>query len=239
MRRVQDSLLRSRWRTLIIMDAARADYTYELDRRFQVAEALGGITHVWCAELWKLLPEPMTHVTANPVVSWKREQTGAAHVNVVEAWRELWREFGRHRVGSVHPTDLTVFTLRWVEEHGMPRRLVVHYLQPHAPYIAYDLPVRCGNLADGPTGKHRDRDVVDSIREGLMTWEQLRAAYRANLMLVLQEAWALAGSLVQHGEVVITSDHGEALGEGGYYGHAGVPYDMIRRVPYWSSAWRR
>lgn len=233
----QFELLRGEWRFLLVMDAARPDYVRQLDPQFREVEALGGITHVWCHNLWGLVPGVMTYFSANPVTSWKRRKVGAEHVRMIEVWRDEWKKFGRWKVGSVHPADLNACVLAWLAEHRPPRRVVVHYLQPHAPYIAFDLPVRCGNLMDGPTGKQRDVDVRDAIERKLMTWDDLRTAYMGNLRLVLAAAKDLVPHLRHQGEVVITSDHGELLGEGGRYGHAGVPFDSIRHVPYWSSKW--
>ena len=235
--RTQRDWLKGAWRFLLVLDAARPDYVRQLDRRFEEVDALGGITHTWCANLWQLVPKRMTYFSANPVTAWKQQRVKAPHVEMIDVWRHCWRRFGKWKVGSVHPADLNAFVLDWLKAHEMPKRVVVHYLQPHAPYIVKGLPVQCGNLHDGPTGKKGDLSVVDAIERGLMTWDDLREAYMANLKLVLATALELCGELREHGEVIITADHGEVLGEKGLFGHARMPAGLIRRVPLWSTAW--
>ncbi|MCK4284517.1 MAG: hypothetical protein KAX44_09390, partial [Candidatus Brocadiae bacterium] len=70
---------------------------------------------------------------------------------------------------------------------------------------------------------------------GGLDWDVVRKAYRANLQLVWDAVLQLAASDVcQHLEVVVTSDHGEILGEyGGQFGHeAAWPYRELFEVPW-------
>jgi len=53
-------------------------------------------------------------------------------------------------------------------------------------------------------------------RKGIDT---LRSAYRENLRIVLEEVSNLVSELRDDGSIVLTSDHGEALGENGEIGH--------------------
>lgn len=61
--------------------------------------------------------------------------------------------------------------------------------------------------------------------------EGLKRAYRDNLLLVLEEVEELVGKL--SGTVVVTSDHGEMLGENNYYGHSYMPpHPVLNEVPW-------
>jgi hypothetical protein len=120
------------------------------------------------------------------------------------------------------------------------KRLIVHYMQPHYPYITLG----------GRTGTYRRRDrVLGFLRWrlhdllGAATAERvcarlglpsrvtgcqvtanklgidgLRRAYRNDLHLVLAHVKRLVGHLA--GKIVVTADHGELLGEQGRFSHS-------------------
>jgi hypothetical protein len=146
-------------------------------------------------------------------------------------------------------------------EANKNRRAIVHYIQPHEPYLGVDM---------SNSVLHRDRPmlrkIADDISEdrtqvrasdkameilkGVFYWlglrghlpfwklrellkmppanhmdavrrefgkDGVRKAYKENLDIVLRSAAKLVDAL--SGRVVITSDHGEMLGEGGCYSH--------------------
>jgi hypothetical protein len=82
--------------------------------------------------------------------------------------------------------------------------LIIHYLQPHAPYI-------------GPTGAEKlPTDYLNfwsSFRDGKfdVDLETAKKAYRENVELVIPHVETLLSEL--KGKTVVTSDHGELLGE--------------------------
>ena len=94
-----------------------------------------------------------------------------------------------------HPSTLTESALEYDREYP-DKRLIVHYLQPHAPYFSRDGEERFR----WPSEHHGDCDP-----------EELREAYVGNLELVLSEAERLIDAL--RGKTVVTADHGELLGE--------------------------
>ncbi len=228
---------------MIVMDAARGAMTHKRWPQFDVVKALGGITHVWCGLLWRLVRAPMAYLSCNPVTTEARDRLLPRKVHMVEVWRECWSEFGTPKVplGSVHPNDAVTFVLDWLNKNKAPPKLVVHLLQPHAPYIgSVRLPIAAGNLMDGLTSKAHDVDILGALRDGVISWDVVRRAYRANLELVVPYALGLARTLrdMLNGPVIVTSDHGEALGEtagkdGPQWGHAGIPYGLIREVPWY------
>ena len=106
------------------------------------------------------------------------------------------------------------------------KRLVVHYMQPHKPYLS----------------THRELFTYKGALEKTMRVseannQQLRTAYRANLDLVLEHVQELLPHL--EGKTVISSDHGELLGERvrpfffNMYGHPRAVYvDTLITVPW-------
>ena len=89
----------------------------------------------------------------------------------------------------------------------LPKRVILHFVQPHAPYI-------------GPTGRKirfsNGKEVtrmadLNEVRH--LGRETLWRAYMESLLIALREILHLKG------EWVITADHGEMFGERGIWGH--------------------
>ncbi len=129
----------------------------------------------------------------------------------------------------VTPDTVTRSAIEASEEYPN-KRLIVHYIQPHHPFI-------------GPTGEkyfsHSSSSLGEVVREtGLSSRPDLvRKAYRENLDLVLSSVEDLISSL--KGKTVITADHGEMLGERlpyfpvHEYGHPrGIYNDILTKVPW-------
>jgi hypothetical protein len=150
----------------------------------------------------------------------------------LHAYVSLHEEEYRNEVGTVPPRLVTEAAVDAAEEYPN-KRLVVHYVQPHAPYM-------------GPTGREQFGDVSgmnihDMLREMAAPKrervELLRTAYRENLELVLEEVDALLEEV--DGKTVVTADHGELLGERHLtlplreYGHpAGIRVPELVEVPW-------
>lgn len=145
-------------------------------------------------------------------------------------------------------------------ERGRTERTIVHYSQPHFPYPSLDPPasVKDNRPEKRTTHKYKARSAVGStIRHALgddnsrrllqglgfgplnpmdevlreYGPEKMEEVYRKNLVRVLEAIATLVEELP--GTTVITADHGELLGEAGYYGHSYVPdHEMVSTVPW-------
>jgi hypothetical protein len=113
------------------------------------------------------------------------------------------------------------------------KRLVVHYLPPHHPFV--------GPTADAhfPGYEDQSNDLFERIRRGDLdiTDTQLRQAYAENLNRVLPEVERLLDEL--NGRTVVTADHGELLGDvtgpvpvRDYGHHAGLYVPELVEVPW-------
>lgn len=123
------------------------------------------------------------------------------------------------------PEAVTDVTRRLADEFPN-KRLVVHYMQPHKPYLSTHRELF---TYEGALGK--------TMRVSDVNNHQLRTAYRANLELVLEHVQDLLPDL--DGKTVISSDHGELLGERvkpflfNMYGHPRAIYiDPLVTVPW-------
>lgn len=105
------------------------------------------------------------------------------------------------------------------------KRMVIHFLQPHIPYVYGD------NLNDiWPPRQLR----FNNLRE-LRTYikkhvKEAKNAYIRSVKYVLKYVKYLIPLL--NGKVIITSDHGELFGEYGLYEHPAVYLEPLLAVPW-------
>jgi len=138
-------------------------------------------------------------------------------------------EYRDEQTGAILPGTVTDHAKRAAERYPN-KRLVVHYMQPHTPYI-------------GPTGREyfsdfRIRSDLDQvIRSTGADTAKLRTAYRENLELVIEKVGSLLEEL--DGKTVVSADHGEMFGERHFpipmrdYMHPhGIDNDVLTKVPW-------
>jgi hypothetical protein len=116
-------------------------------------------------------------------------------------------------------TDAAIHTAR----HTDAERTIVHYMQPHAPYL---------QELDGNRLPALHQAPFDALRNGDASREDVWNAYLDNLRLVLRSVRVLLDN-IDADRVVITADHGELFGEWGLRTHiAACPHPALRRVPW-------
>jgi hypothetical protein len=139
---------------------------------------------------------------------------------------------------TIHPRDVTDIASKAASENPN-KRLIVHYMQPHAPYIGEFGRVLHSRSEFGHMNPDTASDSVISLagaaRRGEFTDSELRRAYRENLEVVSSHVRNLLKDL--GGKTVITADHGEMLGEKcilfKQYGHPrSINNEILREVPW-------
>lgn len=134
---------------------------------------------------------------------------------------DVWQYGTDEQLGTVPPRVMTDRTIEIGRDQN-PNRTVVHYMQPHAPYLADS------NEFPG--------DVLVQCQSGEVSRDRVWEAYLANLELVLDHVEILLRNF-DADKVVITADHGEAFGEWGSYAHrAAFPHPCVKRVPWISTS---
>jgi hypothetical protein len=224
-------LFEADWDNLLVLDACRYD-TFE--RRADLPGTLtsrisrGSATREWIeANFDGRTLHDTVYVSANPVLHRNRDAVDVRFHDVVNVWREEgWNETYR----TVFPETVTDAARRAAARHPN-KRLLVHYLQPHFPFL-------------GPTGRDRfDLDRLNFRWRAVGTGalgvgiDEVRRAYVENLDVVLPHVETLLREL--RGKTVVTADHGQMLGERGFpipvrgYGHPpGIYNDALTRVPW-------
>lgn len=222
-----ESIFEREWDVLVVLDACRPDvlaevaddYPFVADDR--TAVSLGSNSGQWMARNFG--PEYADEmadtavVTANPHSAAFLDGDDLALLD--EVWRYAWQ------------TDAELFRAEYVTDRAIdvwreaePDRMIVHYMQPHLPFIP-EFDGFQSELHRSWLNQWRD------VRIGAADREEMWAGYRDNLRYVLDSVALLLDSVTAE-RVVLTADHGEAVGEWGLYGHPPIPIRALRDVPW-------
>lgn len=226
------------WDTLVILDACRVDLMEDLADEFpfidgvESYESVGSMSEEWMKKTFRDAyrdeMERTAYVTAN--VFSETVLSDDMFLELDEVWRYAWDE----DLGIVPPGPVTDRAIA-VSRELHPDRLIVHYMQPHHPFIA-DKPAVDGPYGPDPFGRYGDQTIVDALRHDEISSEEFWSAYRSNLKTVLDDVSVL---LANHDSetVILTADHGDAFGEWGIYDHpAGCLHPAVKNVPWVETA---
>lgn len=225
------------WDNLVILDACRYDMIKEADI------GSGTFDYQWSPgsnseEFVQYHTENRTlddvvWVTANPWVSKHRE-----HIfNVVDMWEKGWDD-----EKQTVPPEAMREAAHEAETEYPNKRLVVHFMQPHYPFIGEfgkgELPTHKTFTGGGIVTEETDKKSIwDQLQAGDVAQTDIWKAYTENLEIVLPIARELCEKL--SGRSVITSDHGNELGNRALpvpiriYGHPrGLRTKNLVKVPW-------
>jgi hypothetical protein len=191
------------WDNLIILDACRYELFEQIDLEgdLQSRVSKGASTPEFLRGNFrrKKLYDTV-YVTANPHFSEMKEDIDSDLFKVKNVWGgERWNNI----FDTVMPETVTDEAIEAFEENR-DKRLVVHYMQPHYPFVSRDEEIEI------PTG-------IDHIWHKVMSGEvdvDPEAAwsdYRKTFDYVVEEVERLVENL--EGKTVVTADHGNVYGE--------------------------
>lgn len=219
------------WDVLVVLDACRRDLLREVADEYDFVGgrddvgahwSVGSMSEEWLrhtfTDEYADVVERSAYVTGNPYTAKDVFETEPAVLD--EVWKYAWND----DLGTVLPRALTDSAIATWRE-GDVDRMIVHYMQPHVPFVNDPDPD-----LDGDPGSFREgRDGF--WRPGLPL-EEVWSAYRDNLRYVLDDVSLLCASM-DADTVAITADHGNALGPLGVWGHPrGIVLPSLRRVPW-------
>ncbi|NIN68739.1 MAG: hypothetical protein GTO63_29340 [Anaerolineae bacterium] len=201
------------WDSLIVLDACRHDalvHVYGQD--VPLVTSPGSDTHQWTVANYVENTDTrdlcnVVLVTANTIPSeeyFRMNGWEFPMAECVSVYKDAWD----YNLNTVHPAEVVKKCCEALQ--GGRKRLIAHFLQPHAPFI----------------GKTR---IGDAPLETL-SLRRVKKAYEANLRLGLR--WAMKLVNVLEGKVVITSDHGNLFGEYGLYHHPPIRVPELLEVPW-------
>lgn len=219
------------WDVLIILDACRFDVFQEarghdrFDAQLGSVFSNGSMTAEWMRNTFtKEHSDEMgetVYVCANPYSDSELESGWFAGLD--EVWRYGWDEDS----GTVLPGVVTDRAITHARDRD-PQKLLVHYIQPHVPFLSL-------NDRSRPSAKEFTTNQDDEwlrVRDEVLDKDVAWRGYRENLDLVLESVDLLLMN-VDAETCIVSSDHGNCVGELGVYSHPeGLPMRVLRRVPW-------
>ena len=219
------SILEEDWDSLIILDGCRFDL-FEEANTFDVAveEVTSPATYTrgFLEATFDNGDFPSTVlVSANP----NSEFIGARFHSRIPLWDDEWDD----ELGVTPPQAVTDAALAANNQYP-EKRIVVHYMQPHYPFIGEigrDLTEQEILHYQHAHGDDFWRQLTDENVDKELVWD----AYKENLELALPHVEDLVREL--SGKSIVTSDHGNEFGRFGVYGHPDWAYTPgLVRVPW-------
>lgn len=191
------------WDTLILLDACRYDmfadrvpFEGELKSRI----SLGSTSEEFLRQNFEDSEHHDTvYVNANvyfPKVGLDQNRTFYSVIDLLDEWDE--------DLEIAHPNTVTE-AAREAHEQFPNKRVIVHYMQPHIPFI--------GEKGRKITEQVGNRNAWVPFRNGNrpLSIEELWTGYNENLDLVFDYVEELLNEI--DGKVVISADHGNMVGE--------------------------
>lgn len=221
-----DYVMNQDWDNLVILDACRYDIfedvvSPQIDGELQRFKSRGTHTGEFIRQNFKGKEFLDTvYVSSNPNPS----EFNARFYDVISVWDKGWDD----DLHTVPPDVMTEVTLEAATDYPN-KRILTHYLQPHYPFI--------GKLGKnfhakyGYTDLSKNNNMWTKMRRGEVSKAAAWEAYVENLEILLPYIKDLIDEFV--GRTVLSSDHGNAFGEYGVYGHPPRAYiPCLQQVPW-------
>lgn len=196
------------WDNLVILDGCRFDmFRNKNFIQGELSKVYSAGSHTWefMRKNFQGDQRDTVYISANPQLGLVK----GSFAEVYNVWEESWDE----DLETVPPENVTRTAEKAVKKHPN-KRIVVHYMQPHYPFIGSK-----GRRIQGQGsykflgGKYRKKNlnIWEMLFKGMLELEEVEKAYVENLEEVLEEVPRLNSFL--EGKTVVTSDHGNLLGK--------------------------
>lgn len=224
------------WDNLFLLDACRYDVfkeIYSLPGRLEACQSKASATVGFLeANFSNRDLTDTVYVTANPQLFRFRDKFNFNLHKVINVWEEDgWDD----EVGTVFPETMTEYASKAAEKYPN-KRLLVHYIQPHYPFIESGTEFDKGHLENDDL---EDPNFWYDFMYGRnnTSKDKLWKAYVDNLRYALPHVETLLNAI--SGKTIITSDHGNMFGERSFplpvreWGHPhGIYTEELVKVPW-------
>nr|EGQ40794.1 MAG: hypothetical protein J07AB56_00400 [Candidatus Nanosalinarum sp. J07AB56] len=206
------------WDNLVILDGCRLDTFKSTIGECRSRVALAGCTPEY---IWENFSDgdydDVVYVTGNPQLSPEsfRNKTGRRIGDVFHEVFHTYRYGWDDDTGTTRPEPV-LEDLETANKLFPEKRKVAHFMQPHIPFLDSDVrsPYDSGS-----------RNVWRMAEMGIYGHNEVKRAYSDNLRYVWDR---ISDSLSElDGRTLVTSDHGNFLGENGRYDH--TDYSRAKR----------
>lgn len=218
------------WDLLIVLDACRADMMRECISKYQFLNSMetiwsvGGHSKEWLENTFKSVPSDLIRETAYV--------TGNHYADTVKdlpfAIFEDLRTTGLQDELPCPPAHVVTDSAISIARESEFDRLIVHYMQPHKPFISRgeertDIQMKKWSIG---------WELYQNYISGEISRDELWRGFVNNLQYVLDEVGLLLEN-IDAPRTILTSDHGNAFGEDLLWDHEiGIQHPSIRRVPW-------
>jgi len=229
------------WDVCLVLDACRFDLWTEVTDRFDNESrwSVGSHSLEWLNQTFSRTYDAevrkTAYVTANPNAERTDDHAyvdadifpladrGFGYYDPV--YRDAWPFSDELR--TIGPEILTKRGL-YAYQNAPTANVIVHYMQPHIPFKSHPEWSQGRDLhTDGGSGT----DIWHQARDNDIPMDELWDAYAANLQWVLESVRTWIAKT--NARILITSDHGNALGKFGQWGHPpGSANPYIRKIPW-------
>ena len=226
-----DAVMAEDWDNLLILDACRYDLfeqVYSPSQNLESRTSLGTNTAEFLERnfLGNHFPDTV-YITANPQV--RAHSADDCFHDCIHLWDTDWDE----EYQTVLPETVASAAVKTQQEYPN-KRLIVHFIQPHYPFIGEtgsQVPHRTLSNTGLISGAESEISIWDRLARGDIDSELVKQAYQENLELTIPHVKNLIEDLI--GKSIVTSDHGNAFGRLGIYGHPRECYIReLTQVPW-------
>lgn len=222
---------RGEWNQLVILDACRHDLYEQVVGPTPKRITLGSSSPEYIDKTYSNGDfSDVVYISSNPFFHAPlfKKLTGRDVEEVFHAVYHSYLDDWNEAEHTVLP-DALAETARQAADTHPGKRIVVHFMQPHHPFVPKRLSDE-GFSNEMETGNYENH-VWAKCERGELDTEEVWETYKANLEYVLPYARSLGNTLP--GKAVITADHGNLVGENNLFGHpAGSDAAVLRTVPW-------
>jgi hypothetical protein len=190
-------VMQESWNHLILLDACRYDVFAQCWNRFfpagrlECGDSIGTATVEWRDRSFPNQYPDVVYVSSNPYINSRKPALGFFAPDHFHAIVDVWATDWDSTAGTVYPDKVTRAALR-AHRDFPDKRLIVHYIQPHAPYIS-----QAGSLPGFPAPNVDNGNILVGIPDMSAETPRQRKWFRRFLPIVdafLPEpaSWSLA-----------------------------------------------
>jgi hypothetical protein len=212
------------WDFLIVLDACRYDlFKKVVDKDAGYVISGGSNTREWLE--WNFDGEfkDCIYIAGNPYLAevYLEKIFGFnPFYKIINVWDFGWDKY----LKTVPPHEVTLAAIE-IFKRFPDKRQIIHYNQPHHPFLKnLDLLMLDDGVGGVPTKKGgksyvgaKRKHIWDYARLGQVPIQAIWKGYEENLRLVAGELEKIVDTFP--GKIVVTSDHGNNMGEYWIYGH--------------------
>lgn len=208
-----DNIFDYEWDNLVIVDACRHDLYEEVFGETSSRISKGSCTPEFISKNFSGKHDDIVYVSANPFLSpdYMEELTGRSNPfhKVYRTYQHGWDSESK----TIPPNEVVEDAVR-AEEQFPTKKKIIHFMQPHHPFIESGIN---GTEPRLPHQANEDSNVWERLEKEELSHEEVWAAYKNNLEILKPSILELVKEL--DGRTLLTSDHGNLMGENGIYGH--------------------